>query len=140
MQQQATNAPDGHVTPEAVSTTNTARYGSDAVANTQLVIGLLEQVTANRQAIQNQLQQVDRQMASADDYTRGVMEKNLNILRLRLRTYAAALREASGHALVVGDLGRRGDGEAEVLLDQLANPVGAAFRWAKPHLAECGAD
>jgi hypothetical protein len=41
----------------------------------------------NRQAIQNQLQQVDRQLASADDYTRGVMEKNLNILRLRLRTY-----------------------------------------------------
>jgi hypothetical protein len=41
----------------------------------------------NRQAIQNQLQQVERQMANADDYTRGVMEKNLNILRLRLRTY-----------------------------------------------------
>ena len=41
----------------------------------------------NRQAIQNQLQQVERQMANADDYTRGVMEKNLNILKLRLRTY-----------------------------------------------------
>jgi hypothetical protein len=41
----------------------------------------------NRQAIQNQLQQVERQMSNADDYTRGVMEKNLNILRLRLRTY-----------------------------------------------------
>jgi hypothetical protein len=41
----------------------------------------------NRQAIQNQLQQVERQMSQADEYTRGVMEKNLNILRLRLRTY-----------------------------------------------------
>jgi len=41
----------------------------------------------NRQAINNQSQQVERQMSSADDYTRGVMEKNLNILRLRLRTY-----------------------------------------------------
>ena len=41
----------------------------------------------NRQAIQNQLQQVDRQLAGSDEYTRGVLEKNLNILRLRLRTY-----------------------------------------------------
>lgn len=43
--------------------------------------------TINRQAIQNQLSQVERQMGAADDYTRGVMEKNLNILRMRLRTY-----------------------------------------------------
>ena len=41
----------------------------------------------NRQAIQNQLQQVERQMSGADEYTRGVMEKNQNILQLRLRTY-----------------------------------------------------
>ena len=41
----------------------------------------------NRQAIQNQLQQVERQIGNADEYTRGVMEKNQNILGLRLRTY-----------------------------------------------------
>jgi hypothetical protein len=41
----------------------------------------------NRQAIENQLQQATRQLSSADEYTRGVLEKNLNILRLRLRTY-----------------------------------------------------
>jgi len=41
----------------------------------------------NRQAIQNQLQQVDRQIGNADEYTRGVMEKNRNILSMRLKTY-----------------------------------------------------
>jgi hypothetical protein len=41
----------------------------------------------NRQAIQNQLAQAERQMGQSDEATRGALERNLNILRLRLRTY-----------------------------------------------------
>src|SRR5262249_7520227 len=41
----------------------------------------------NRQAIQNQLQQADRSLQQADTGTREALERNTNILRLRLRTY-----------------------------------------------------
>jgi hypothetical protein len=41
----------------------------------------------NRQALQNQLAQAERQLSTSDAATRGALERNLNILKLRLRTY-----------------------------------------------------
>ncbi len=43
--------------------------------------------TINRQAIENQLRAAERQIDASDEYTRTVVEKNLNFLRLRLRTF-----------------------------------------------------
>src|SRR5262249_26400874 len=45
----------------------------------------------------------------------------------------------SGNALVVGDLMRGLDSEAEVLLDQLANAIGTPLGGAKTHVRQRGA-
>ncbi len=46
----------------------------------------------NRQAIVNQIAQAERQLASADEKTRKVIENNLNILRARLAEYESIER------------------------------------------------
>lgn len=43
--------------------------------------------TINRQTLQNQIAAAERQLDSADPGTRGALERNLNILKLRLKTY-----------------------------------------------------
>jgi hypothetical protein len=43
--------------------------------------------TINRQSIQNQLASSERQLEVSDQGTRGAIEKNISILRMRLKTY-----------------------------------------------------
>jgi hypothetical protein len=43
--------------------------------------------TVNRQVIQNQIMQIERQLQQADNHTRPLFNKNLDILRQRLKTF-----------------------------------------------------
>jgi hypothetical protein len=43
--------------------------------------------TVNRQVIQNQIMQIERQLQSCDEPTRHLLDKNLEILRQRLKTF-----------------------------------------------------